>query len=139
MNDQSLEPPNESVVDRFLRYVRVDTQSREDASTTPSTPTQWTLAKLLAEELTSLGASDVSISDHCMVYATIPATIPEARAKSTPVLGLLAHVDTSPAVSGMAVKPTIHKNYQGGDIRLTGDTSQVLTVAQNPALADMIG
>jgi len=139
MSDQPLSPPEESVVDRFLRYVRVDTQSREDASTTPSTPTQWTLAKLLAEELSALGARDVSVSDHCMVYATIPATVPDARARSTPVLGLLAHVDTSPAVSGTSVKPIIHKNYQGGDIPLPGDPSQVLTVAQNPALADMIG
>ncbi|HEV8448832.1 MAG TPA: peptidase T [Gemmatimonadaceae bacterium] len=139
MSEHPLAPPKESVVDRFLRYVRVDTQSREDASTTPSTPSQWTLAKLLVEELTSLGASDVSVSDHCMVYATIPASVPEARAKSTPVLGLLAHVDTSPAVSGTGVRPTIHANYRGGDITLPGDTSQVLTVAQNPALADMIG
>jgi tripeptide aminopeptidase len=139
MSDQSMQPPRESVVDRFLRYVRVDTQSREDATTTPSTPTQWTLARQLAEELTALGAHDVSVSDHCMVYATIPATVPDARAKSTPVLGLLAHVDTSPAVSGAGVKPTVHKNYEGGDITLTGDTSQVLTVAQNPALATMIG
>ena len=74
-----------------------------------------------------------------MVYATIPASVPDARARSTPVLGLLAHVDTSPAVSGTSVKPIIHKNYQGGDIALPGDPSQVLTVAQNPALADMIG
>ena len=134
-----MQPPRESVVDRFLRYVRVDTQSREDASTTPSTPTQWTLARQLAEELKELGARDVSVSDHCMVYATIPATVPDARARSTPVLGLLAHVDTSPAVSGTGVKPTLHKNYKGGDITLSGDASQVLTVAQNPALATMIG
>ena len=64
MSEQRLQPPRESVVDRFLRYVRVDTQSREDVSTTPSTATQWTLARQLAEELTSLGARDVSVSDH---------------------------------------------------------------------------
>ena len=139
MRDQPMQPPRESVVDRFLRYVSVDTQSREDASTTPSTPTQWTLARQLADELTSLGAREVSVSDHCMVYATIPATVSDARARSTPVLGLLAHVDTSPAVSGAGVKPTVHKNYKGGDITLSGDSSQVLTVAQNPALASMIG
>jgi tripeptide aminopeptidase len=139
MSEQSMQPPRESVVDRFLRYVRVDTQSREDATTTPSTPTQWTLARQLAEELKSLGARDVSVSDHCMVYATVPATVSDARAKSTPVLGLLAHVDTSPAVTGSGVKPTIYENYKGGDIVLPGDRSQVLTVAQNPALASMIG
>ncbi len=134
-----MQPPQESVVDRFLRYARVDTQSREDEATTPSTATQWTLARQLAEELSSLGARDVSVSDHCMVYATIPATVSGARAKATPVLGLLAHVDTSPAVSGTGVKPMIHKNYRGGDITLPGDRTQVLTVAQNPALATMVG
>ena len=139
MSDQPLQPPRESVVDRFLRYVRVDTQSREDTPTTPSTPTQWTLARQLADELTSLGARDVSVSDHCMVYATIPASVSDSRGRSTPVLGLLAHVDTSPAVSGTDVRPTVHKNYKGGDIALPGDSSQVLTVAQNPALASMVG
>ncbi len=134
-----MQPPRESVVDRFLRYVRIDTQSREDATTTPSTPTQWTLARQLAEELSTLGAKDVSVSDHCMVYATIPASVTGARATSAPVLGLLAHVDTSPAVSGASVKPIVHKNYRGGDIALPGDDSQVLTVAQNPALEHMIG
>ena len=139
MSEQHLQPPRESVVDRFLRYVRVDTQSREDASTTPSTATQWTLARQLADELTSLGARDVSVSDHCMVYATIPSTLSDGTAKGTPVLGLLAHVDTSPAVSGTGVTPIVHRNYQGGDIKLPADPTQVLTVAQNPALAQMIG
>jgi tripeptide aminopeptidase len=139
MSDHTIQPPQESVVDRFLRYARVDTQSREDEPTTPSTPTQWTLARQLAEELSSLGARDVSVSDHCMVYATVPATVSGPRAKTTPVVGLLAHVDTSPAVSGTGVKPTVHKNYQGGDITLPGDRTQVLTVAQNPALATMVG
>ena len=139
MSDQRLQSPRESVVDRFLRYVRVDTQSREDSSTTPSTATQWTLARQLADELTSLGAHDVSVSDHCMVYATIPPTLDDGKSKTTPVLGLLAHVDTSPAVSGSGVSPIVHRNYQGGDIKLPGDQTQVLTVAQNPALAQMIG
>ena len=139
MSEQRLQPPRESVVDRFLRYVRVDTQSREDASTTPSTATQWTLARQLADELTSLGARDVSVSDHCMVYATVPSTLADEQAKRTPVLGLLAHVDTSPAVSGSDVSPIVHRDYKGGDIKLPGDPTQVLTVAQNPALAHMIG
>ena len=135
----ALNPPRESVVDRFLRYVRIDTQSREDASTTPSTPTQWTLARQLADELTALGAGNVSVSEHCMVYATIPSTLADGKAQATPVLGLLAHVDTSPAVSGHGVTPVVHRNYQGGDIALPGDPTQVLTLAQNPALAQMIG
>lgn len=141
MSHPAPHPPEESVVDRFLRYVRIDTQSREDAETTPSTPSQWTLAKQLAEELSSLGARDVSVSEHCMVYATIPATAGDGNAngKKTPVLGLLAHVDTSPAVSGSGVTPIVHRDYRGGDITLPGDRTQVLTVAQNPALTAMIG
>lgn len=127
----------ESVVDRFLRYVRIDTQSAEHQETTPSTPGQWTLARLLAAELEQLGARDVRVSAQCMVYATIPANVPNAE--SVPVVGFLAHVDSSPAVSGRDVTPVIHENYQGGDIVLPKDPSQVITIAQNPGLASLIG
>jgi len=133
-----MNPPSESVVDRFLRYVRVDTQSREDGSTTPSTDSQWALSKQLVEELRTLGARDVRLSDHCMVYATIPSTLPDGD-DHVPVLGLLAHVDTSPAVSGAGVNPVVHRDYRGGDIVLPADPSQVITVAQNPLLSDLIG
>lgn len=133
-----MQSPAESVVDRFLRYVRVDTQSREDGSTTPSTDTQWVLARALVDELKALGARDVRISEHCMVYATIPSNLP-AGAAEVPAIGLLAHVDTSPAVAATGVKPIVHRDYRGGDIALPGDPSQVITVAQNPLLADMIG
>jgi len=132
-----LHPPRETVVDRFLRYVRIDTQSREDQPTTPSTPTQWTLARMLAAELQALGAADVTVSEHCMVYATVPSTLPNgARA---PTVGFIAHVDTSPAVSAAGVTPVVHAAYRGGDIVLPGDPTQVITVAQHPALADMLG
>lgn len=127
----------ESVVDRFLRYVRIDTQSAEHQETTPSTPGQWTLARLLADELEQLGASDVRVSAQCMVYATIPANVPNADA--VPVVGFLAHVDTSSAVSGADVTPVIHQDYQGGDIVLPKDPSQVITMAQNPGLARLLG
>ena len=133
-----MNPPSESVVDRFLRYVRVDTQSLEDSSTTPSTDSQWALSKQLVDELRSLGAEDVRLSEHCMIYATIPSNL-SANASEVPAIGLLAHVDTSPAVSGAGVKPIVHRDYRGGDIALPGDPSQVITVAQNPALAGMIG
>jgi len=133
-----MNPPSESVVDRFLRYVRVDTQSLEDSSTTPSTDSQWALSKQLVDELRSLGAEDVRLSEHCMIYATIPSNL-SANAREVPAIGLLAHVDTSPAVSGAGVKPIVHRDYRGGDIALPGDPSQVITVAQNPALAGMIG
>ena len=130
-------PPREGAVDRFLRYVRIDTQSAEDQSTTPSTAKQWTLANLLVSELRALGVADVRTSEYCMVYASIPAT--SAALEHVPALGFIAHVDTSPAVSGANVTPVIHANYRGGDITLPGDPSQVITVAQHPDLAGMIG
>lgn len=122
-------------MDRFLRYVRIDTQSREDTTATPSTDKQWTLANALADELRQLGLSDVRVNEFCTVYASVPG-----NAKGdVPVIGFLAHLDTSPAVSGANVNPVIHRNYQGGDIVLPGDPSQVITVAQHPVLADMTG
>jgi len=130
-------PPRESAVDRFLRYVRIDTQSQEDQPTTPSTAKQWTLANLLASELRALGVGDVRTSEHCMVYASIPPTIASADGVAT--IGFIAHVDTSPAVSGANVVPVIHSNYRGGDVTLPGDPSQIITVAQHPLLGDMIG
>jgi tripeptide aminopeptidase len=132
-----LHPPAESVVDRFLRYVRIDTQSREDQHATPSTLTQWTLANLLAAELKQLGAADVSVSESCMVYATVPSAMPNGY--RIPTVGLIAHVDTSPAVTGAGVRPIVHRNYRGGDIALPGDPTQVITVARHPVLAEMLG
>lgn len=135
----AIAPSRQSVVDRFLRYVRVDTQSQEDSTSTPSTNKQWTLANMLVEELRQLGISDVRLSEYCMVYATIPGTLPAEAQEKVPIVGLLAHVDTAPAMTGANVKPIVHRNYQGGDIVLPGDRHQVITVAQNPLLASMIG
>ena len=132
-----MHPTRESVVDRFLRYVRVDTQSAEGATGTPSTEKQWDLARMLAAELAQLGVGDVRVSEHCMVYAKLPAS--EGVGAEVPTIGFLAHVDTSPAVTGANVRPIVHRNYQGGDIVLPGDPSQVITVAQNPDLADLVG
>ena len=132
---EPLNPPRESVVDRFLRYVRIDTQSSEESKTTPSTEQQWTLLNLLASELQTLGAELVRVSEHGMVYAYVPSNAGDA----VPTIGFLAHVDTSPAVSGANVKPVIHRDYQGGDIVLPGDPTQVITVAQHPALAKLVG
>jgi len=132
-----LTPPAESAVDRFLRYVRIDTQSQDDQSTTPSTPKQWMLANLLVTELRQLGVADVRVSEFCMVYATIPPNISDAD--KVPVIGFIAHVDTSPAVTGADVKPIVHRNYRGGDIVLPNDSTQVITVAQHPVLDDLIG
>jgi tripeptide aminopeptidase len=131
--------PRESVVDRFLRYVRIETQSSETNASRPSTASQWTLANQLAKELEQLGAVNVRVSEFCMVYATIPSNLPLSLSRGVPTIGFLAHVDTSPAVTGANVKPIIHRNYQGGDIALPGDPTQVITVAQNPDLAKLIG
>lgn len=127
----------ESAVDRFLRYVRVDTQSAEDATSTPSTEKQWKLTRMLAAELEQLGVRDVRVSEHCMLYAKLPAS--DGVRAAVPTIGFLAHVDTSPAVTGENVRPVVHQNYQGGDIVLPGDPTQVITVAQNPDLATLVG
>ncbi|HET6976628.1 MAG TPA: peptidase T [Pyrinomonadaceae bacterium] len=132
-----LKPPTESVMDRFLRYVKIDTQSQEDQTTTPSTRKQLNLANLLAKELTALGAENVRVSEFGIVYATVPGNLTDNS--KVPVVGLIAHMDTSPAVSGENVNPIIHKNYQGGDITLPKDPTQVITVAKNPVLKTLIG
>ncbi len=130
-------PPAESVMDRFLRYVKIDTQSQEDQNKVPSTDKQLVLAKLLVEELKALGAENVRLSEFGIVYASVPGNLPD-NAK-VPVIGFIAHMDTSPEVSGANVNPIIHKNYQGGDITLPKDTTQVIAVATNPDLKNLIG
>jgi tripeptide aminopeptidase len=132
-----LKPPTESAIDRFLRYVKIDTQSQEDQTTTPSTRKQLTLANLLAKELTALGAQNVRVSEFGIVYAMVPGNL--ADNSKVPVVGFIAHMDTSPAVSGANVNAIIHKNYQGGDIVLPKDPGQVITVEKNPVLKGMIG
>jgi tripeptide aminopeptidase len=132
-----LKPPTESVMDRFLRYVKIDTQSQEDQTTTPSTRKQLNLANLLAKELTALGAQNIRVSEFGIVYATVPGNL--ADNSKVPVVGFIAHMDTSPAVSGENVNAIIHKNYQGGDITLPKDPTQVITVAKNPVLKELIG
>ncbi|HEX6284044.1 MAG TPA: peptidase T [Pyrinomonadaceae bacterium] len=133
----ALKPPTESVLDRFLRYVKIDTQSQEDQPTTPSTRKQLNLANLLAKELTALGAQNVRVSEFGIVYATLPGNLPDNS--KVPVVGFIAHMDTSPAVSGENVNAIIHKNYQGGDIVLPNDKSQVISVEKNPVLKTLIG
>src|ERR1700752_4053820 len=132
-----LKPPTESVMDRFLRYVKIDTQSAEDQTTTPSTRKQLNLANLLAKELTGLGAENVRVSEFGIVYATVPGNLPDNS--KVPVVGFISHMDTSPAVSGENVTAVIHKNYQGGDIVLPKDPSQVIRPTNNPILKEMIG
>src|ERR1044071_2990918 len=133
----TLKPPTETAMDRFLRYAKIDTQSQEDQTTTPSTRKQLNLANLLAKELSALGAENVRVSEFGIVCATIPGNLPDNS--KVPVIGFIAHMDTSPAVSGENVNAVIHKNYQGGDIVLPKDPSQVITAAKNPVLKELIG
>ncbi|MGA9995516.1 MAG: peptidase T [Pyrinomonadaceae bacterium] len=137
VNAQQLKPPKEMAMERFLRYAKIDTQSKEDAEAVPSTRKQFELANLLARELKDLGAENVRVSEFCIVYATVPGNL--ADNSKVPVIGFLSHMDTSPAVSGANVTPVIHKNYQGGDIVLPNDKTQVITVEKNPILKEMIG
>src|SRR5258705_9991480 len=134
---QALNPPKETAIERFLRYVKIDTQSAEDKETTPSTQKQFNLANLMATELKELGAQNVRVSEFAIVYATVPGNLPDNS--KVPVIGFMAHMDTSPAVSGENVNVIIHKNYQGGDIVLPKDPSQVISVAKNPYLKELIG
>ena len=122
-------------LDRFLSYVKYDTQSSEESETYPSTLKQLDLSKKLVEELKELGLSEVEITEHGYVFGTLKANVD----KNVPTIGFIAHVDTSPEVSGENVNPIINENYQGGDIVLKNDTSQVIEFDMNPALNDCIG
>ena len=124
-----------TVTERFLRYVVIDTQSSPGSSTFPSTEKQKDLGRLLVQELRALGIDDAHLDPHGYVYATVPAN----SDKQVPVVCLCAHMDTSPDCSGKDVKPQIVRNYRGGDIALPGDSTQVIRVADNPALKDQIG
>src|ERR1044071_9723929 len=105
---QNLKPPRETALDRFLRYAKIDTQSAEDQTTVPSTRKQLNLATLLAKELKDIGAQNVRVSEFGIVYATVPGNLDDNS--KVPVIGFLAHMDTSPAVSGENINPIIHKN-----------------------------
>ncbi len=122
-----------TVVDRFTKYVKYDTQSDEDSETIPSTEKQKVLSKDLVKELLELGLSDANMDENGYVMATLPGN----SEKDVPVIGFIAHVDTSPAVKASDVDPQIHKNYQGGDIEI--GNGKIIEAAANPELSDMIG
>lgn len=128
-----------TVVDKFLKYVTIDTQSDEDSTTSPSTEKQKDLARLLVGELKEMGASDVRMDEeYGYVYATIPSTLKE-EGKEVPVIGFIAHMDTSPAVSGKDVRPRIVENYDGKDIVLNQELNIILPVEENPELLEYEG
>ncbi len=121
------------VVERFLKYVQIDTESVPEKEQVPSSEKQKNLARVLVKELEEMGASKVRMDDHGYVYAEIPSTM--KRRIAVPVLGFIAHMDTSPAVSGKNVKPRVIKEYDGGDIILNKEQNIVLSPSAFPNLA----
>ena len=125
-----------SVLERFLRYVQIDTQSDPNSETFPSTAKQRNLSNLLAEELRALGVADAHVDAHGYVYATIPSN---SDRNDVPVICFCSHVDTSPDVTGENVKPIVHQNWDGSDIILPDDHSQVLRIGELHDLDQQIG
>jgi tripeptide aminopeptidase len=121
--------------DRFLRYVRIDTQSDETSTSSPSTEIQLDLLELLADELRAIGAEDVRVTNYGVTLATIPAT----TTTPAPTIALLAHVDTAPAFNATGVRPIVHRRYDGGPIVLPDDPSIVLTPEKFPYLRAKTG
>jgi len=124
-----------AVLERFLRYAQYDTQSDETSTTYPSTSKQLVLLRDLADELRSLGLRDASMDEHGYVTATVPPT----SARTIPAIGFIAHVDTSPEVTGANVKPIVHRRFDGRDIVLPDDPAAVLRVSECAPLAERLG
>jgi len=131
----------ETLLDRFCRYVRIDTQSSGTSTTYPSTEKQKDLLRVLVDDLKAAGLEDAAMDAHGYVMATLPSNIPEGHPAHgrPPVIGLVAHVDTYHEVSGTGVNPQVHRDYDGGDIVLPGDPSVVIRAADEPALAACAG
>src|SRR5204862_4252662 len=124
------------VLERFLRYVRYDTRADEQSTDFPSAPGQLVLLNDLATELRALGLADASVDSYGYVMATIPAATTKA---GVPTIGFIAHVDTSPEMSGTHVAPIVHRGYDGRDLILPDDPAAALRLADIPALGDQIG
>ena len=125
----------ENVKERFLRYIRIDTQSCDGVDRFPSTEKQLDLAKLLEKELLEMGASDVSLDENGYLFATIPAT----SNKKTPVVGFISHMDTAPAYSGKGVNPQFAENYDGGELVLDAQKGITMSPAMFPSLLHYVG
>ncbi|MGI5894013.1 MAG: peptidase T [Candidatus Merdivicinus sp.] len=126
----------ETVLEKFLRYIAVDTTSDPETGTHPSTPGQLVLGKMLVEELKQLGLADARQDSHGYVYASIPAT---PGKETVPALGFIAHLDTSCAVSGQNIHPVITRNYDGGDILLNEEQNLILSPKEFPSLLQYVG
>ncbi len=124
------------VLERFLRYVKVDTESDPQSTSFPSTQKQKDLSRILVQELLEMGVQDAHLDDFGYVYATIPAN---TEKKNVPVICFCSHVDTSPDCSGRNVKPIVHQNYQGEDIILPDDPTVIIRAKEHPDLQDQIG
>ena len=123
------------VEDRLVRYARIDTQSDESSTTSPSTSKQYDLIQMLADELGEMGARDVVVTTYGAVLATLPSTVDYV----TPTVGFLAHVDTSPAFNATGVQPIVHRNYDGGDITFPDNANLVLSPVDSPYLRNKVG
>jgi tripeptide aminopeptidase len=123
------------LLERFLRYVQIDTTANPATDAYPSSPGQWELGRVLVEELRAAGLADAEQDAHGLVYATLPASVQ----RDVPTIALCAHLDTSPETSGRGVRPIVWRDYAGGDLTLPGDPRQVLRVAANPELRDVVG
>lgn len=126
----------DALVERFMRYVQVDTQSDPESSSFPTTEKQKDLSKILFEELNKMGLQNVELDEFGYVYATVPGNTDK---KDVPAICFCSHVDTAPDCSGKNVKPILHKNYDGNDITLPDDATQVLTTSRSPYLKTQIG
>lgn len=126
---------SEKLLERFLRYVQLDTQADEHSETSPSTAKQLVLCRMLADECRKLGLSDVKLSEQGVLIATIPSTV----VYHAPTIAWVAHVDTSPETSGANVKPIVHREYDGSDLVLPGDPTKVIRGEENPALCELLG
>ncbi len=126
---------NYTVTDRFINYVKIDTQSDASSPTCPSTEKQKDLARVLVQELLAMGISDAEMDENGYVYGTLPSN----SNKKIPVICFCSHMDTSPDCSGKDVNPIIHRNYDGKDIVLPKDHTQVLRASEHPALLEQIG
>ncbi len=123
------------VVDRFLKYIAIDTKSDEDAVVTPTSPGQWKLAEQLVEELGELGMEDISLDENGYIMATLPSNVD----REVPVIGFIAHMDTSPEVPGADIKPRFVENYNGEDIILNEEKNIILSPREYPNLKNYVG
>lgn len=125
----------ESLLERFCRYARVDTQANESAGTYPSSPGQLVLGRMIVAELRELGIKDAEQDANGLVWGTVPATVKH----TAPVVAFNAHLDTSPETTGKGVQPIVHRNYAGGDIVLPKDPTKVIRAADTPDLRVLVG